>query len=512
MNLIGKAVTVLNVRSQARPVEIRGMKNESKTTLIVGSCSFEPSSLTLRDASGTMLSLRSQSLRVLAQLARTPGQLVSRDAIVQAVWPDVAVTDDSLVQCIRDVRVAMEDKDRTILKTVIGQGYILQARAVADPMGALPEIFVERFQSSDTVTAELSEALFEELMMRLSPRRGVVIVTNPDHRSNAKYLISGRVSDRSGTARIFFRIARRGHGADLHAATEEAADSEKWDLPGLVADAISAQLRVRMIMGDGSEFAQADDTELSAQELMAKAAWHMCRFRRTNWRAARAAMEQAVRLAPDNPTALTMLAAVETQMIPLIPFSELCADPDRALALCDRAVEIDQSSDWVLRTRGNVRFWLLGDHDGARLDCLRALAINPSYHLAHLTIATSDILSGQFKPGALRLQEMMRRVKFDPQNPLYFSLISLSCLLDGQIDAAVENAREGHERNPLGAWNALVYAVAAAGNGRIISTEVFQRMVNRIDLSPLHFLDLPFLDRSMAEELAHRAKAVGVGA
>lgn len=486
------------------------MDAAGKATLILGSSTFDVSTRTLRDGSGAIVPLRSQSLKVLAELARTPGQLVSREALVEAVWSNVAVTDDSLVQCIKDVRAALVDHNKTIVKTVVGHGYILNGRTAADPIGTLPVIFVDRFRAGSAILEELSEALFEELMVRLSPRRGVAVVTDPDRRHEAKYLISGRVSERSGTARIFFRIARHGKSEDLHAETQQAEGDAIWELPGLVADAISAQLRVRMIMGDGSEFSEVDDFTLSAQELMAKAAWHMCRFRRQNWRSARASLEQAVRLAPDNPIALSMLASVETQMIPLIPFSEISPNPDRAMALCDRAVELDQSNDWVLRTRGNVRLWLFGDHDGARQDCRRALAINPSFHLAHLTIATSEILSGEFENGARRLEEMIRRVSFDPQNPLYFSLIAIAKLLDGQIDVAVDMAHEGHERNPLGAWNALVYAASAADDACIKDTAAFHRMVQRVALSPSHFLDFPFTHPGMGEVLRARAQQAGV--
>lgn len=486
------------------------MDTANKATLILGSNTLEVSTQTLRDGSGAIVPLRSQSLRVLMKLAQTPGRLVSRDALVEAVWRNVAVTDDSLVQCIKDVRAALSDSDRIIVKTVVGQGYILNGRTASDPIGSLPVIFVERFRAGSGIMEELSEALFEDLMVRLSPRRGVAVVTDQDLRKEAKYLISGRVSERSGAARIFFRIARHGRSDDLHAQTEQAEGDAIWELPGIVADAISAQLRVRMIMGDGSEFSEVDDLALSAQELMAKAAWHMCRFRRQNWRSARASLERAVRLAPDNPIALAMLASVETQMIPLIPFSEISPDPDRAMALCDRAVELDQSNDWVLRTRGNVRLWLIGDHEGARQDCRRALAINPSFHLAHLTIATSEILSGSFADGARRLEEMIRRVSFDPQNPLYFSLIAIAKLLDGQIDAAVDMAHEGLERNPLGAWNALVYAASAADNATITGTAAFDRMVNRIALSPSHFLDFPFKNSCMGEILRARALQAGV--
>jgi predicted Zn-dependent protease len=322
--------------------------------------------------------------------------------------------------------------------------------------------------------------------------------------------ITAAVSERSGTAWIFLNINKRGDGSDIHASREEASGAAIWDLPGRVADVISAQLRVHMIIGDGAEFAKREDKGLSTQELMAKAAWNMSRFRRENWYAARAALEQAARRAPDNPIALSMLASMETQMIPLIPFSELSPDLDRMMALCERAVELDNSNDYVFRTRGNLRLWRLGDHEGACFNCCRALAINPSFHLAHLTIATSEIFAGRFEAGTLRLQEMMRRVPFDSQNPLFLSLIALARLLSGQDDEAIEAAREGHERNPLGGWNALVLAVAASECGRITGSLKFRKMVARIELAPSHFLDLPIRDRSSAEYLASRALAAGV--
>lgn len=91
------------------------------------------------------------------------------------------------------------------------------------------------------------------------------------------------------------------------------------------------------------------------------------------------------------------------------------------------------------------------------------------------------------------------RVTFDPQDPHYFSLIALSQVLAGQIDAAIDTAREGHDRNPLGAWNALVYAVAAAENFQMTDPEVFQRLVARTALRSSHFYDLLFINGGMAE-------------
>ncbi len=44
---------------------------------------------------------------------------------MQVVWPGVAVTDDSLVQCIHEIRCALGDEKHAVLKTVPKRGYRL---------------------------------------------------------------------------------------------------------------------------------------------------------------------------------------------------------------------------------------------------------------------------------------------------------------------------------------------------------------------------------------------------
>ena len=63
----------------------------------------------LRTVEGKAVDLRSQSAEVLSALAARPGEIVSKEALMQAVWPDTFVTDDSLTQCIADIRRALGD-------------------------------------------------------------------------------------------------------------------------------------------------------------------------------------------------------------------------------------------------------------------------------------------------------------------------------------------------------------------------------------------------------------------
>ncbi len=76
---------------------------------------------------GQEVPLRPKSFDVLLHLARNPGRVVSKDELFQFVWPNVIVTDNSLVQCISDIRVALADETQLILKTVARRGYLFAA-------------------------------------------------------------------------------------------------------------------------------------------------------------------------------------------------------------------------------------------------------------------------------------------------------------------------------------------------------------------------------------------------
>jgi len=81
----------------------------------------------LRTSTGKAIDLRSQSAEVLSVLVSRPGEIVSKDALMHAVWPDTFVTDDSLTQCIGDIRRALGDDAHLIVETLPKRGYRLNA-------------------------------------------------------------------------------------------------------------------------------------------------------------------------------------------------------------------------------------------------------------------------------------------------------------------------------------------------------------------------------------------------
>ena len=78
------------------------------------------------------LALRRQSFDVLRHLAEHSGEVVPRDALMKAVWAVApARPEDSLFQCIKDIRRALGDEARWIVRSVPGLGYQFMAEVTA---------------------------------------------------------------------------------------------------------------------------------------------------------------------------------------------------------------------------------------------------------------------------------------------------------------------------------------------------------------------------------------------
>jgi len=99
-------------------------------TLSFGAFTIDPARGCLR-RDGADIKLRPKSFEVLHFLVENPGRLVSKEEILQAVWTDAAVTDNSLVQCLIEIRRALCDDSQTIIKTVPRRGYIFDIAVTA---------------------------------------------------------------------------------------------------------------------------------------------------------------------------------------------------------------------------------------------------------------------------------------------------------------------------------------------------------------------------------------------
>lgn len=153
--------------------------------------------------------LRPKSFELLRYLIEHSGQLMSKDELMRALWPNTFVGDDSLARCISDVRVALNDDAQQIIKTVPKRGYLFAAsfakpaRFVESPDslgGAMPRraalegasIAVLPFAnlSDDPSQDYLSDGITEDIINGLSAFSDLAVIAR-----NSSFSYKGKAVD-----------------------------------------------------------------------------------------------------------------------------------------------------------------------------------------------------------------------------------------------------------------------------------------------------------------------------
>ncbi|HLK19563.1 MAG TPA: tetratricopeptide repeat protein [Bryobacteraceae bacterium] len=97
---------------------------------------------------GTEQHLRQQSFHLLLYMIERRQRLISKDELIENFWQDAAVTDNAVVQCIKEIRTVLGDDphDPRFIRTIYKLGYRFIANVVEEPVAtdagkpALPEV------------------------------------------------------------------------------------------------------------------------------------------------------------------------------------------------------------------------------------------------------------------------------------------------------------------------------------------------------------------------------------
>lgn len=88
---------------------------------------LDPDRVELRGPDGVSIHLRPKTFELLRLLVANSHRLLTKQELLDAVWPGVHVGEDSLFQCIREIRAALGDDQRQTVKLVSGRGYLFAA-------------------------------------------------------------------------------------------------------------------------------------------------------------------------------------------------------------------------------------------------------------------------------------------------------------------------------------------------------------------------------------------------
>lgn len=468
---------------------------------------------------GNEVRLRPRTFEVLAYLVRNAGRLIPKQELFEAVWGDVAVTDDSLVQCLVEIRRALEGSPE-IVKTIRGRGYLFDAAVTRGSVPASPAapdppasparpwrlpaalllvavlagaawwvsnrapqgvtLAVLPIRHAGTVEAvERAEGLHEEVVAALgqidparlrvlSPRSTLAYrgtgksAAELGAELGADYLIDGAMHDEEHALRLTFTLVRT---RDQMQVWTGAFDHDRASLPQLqteLARAVAQQIRMTLSPERDEALVrrQARNPEAYKHYLRGRALW--ARSNRAALAAAIDAFSQATALDPDYALAHAGLADTYS-VLPItsdVPPLEVAA---LARASANAAVRADPLLAEAHAALGWQEFWLGWNWPAAEASLRRATELDPNYADAHRWLGHVLSNSGRHSEA---LAEMARARELDPSSPLLRVLSAQAAYQARDFGAAERHARQAIviDRNFWAGYVGLAQAMAARGD------------------------------------------------
>ncbi|MGF1825062.1 winged helix-turn-helix domain-containing protein [Vibrio splendidus] len=90
----------------------------------VGELYYSPTSAVI-DSQGERSRLRARESNLFHELIKTFPEVLSRSSIEETLWKDSYATNATINQTVKALRFSLEDTDRTLIRTIPKQGYVL---------------------------------------------------------------------------------------------------------------------------------------------------------------------------------------------------------------------------------------------------------------------------------------------------------------------------------------------------------------------------------------------------
>jgi adenylate cyclase len=429
----------------------------------------------LRDETGAEVALRPKSVDLLLALAREPGRVLSRDELLDAVWPNVTVTEGSITQCVREIRRAIGDPEGRILRTVMKRGYCLEVPvgavspqpepAAPAPNSDRPSLVVLPFQSipEDPKSDWLAEGMVEEITTALSRFRSLFVIARNSafsfkgqsvdvreigRRLAVRYVLEGSVRLAGDQLRMTCQLVEAETGSHVWADHFDGAATKVFEVQDRVTAAVAGALEPRILRAEIERATRKPTFNLTAYDLYLRAMRGFYDRTLAGYHSAKVLLEEAVARDPEFAQARSLLA----RLWELGTFAGWEADVEaaraRAVSLAREALALDSTDPLVLARCGYVLTLVGGVHaEGAAL-LERAIAANPNCAEAYIRGGWVSVWNGDFDTALYRadMSERLDPLSLEGMNRL--NLRAALSFFSRRFDAAIDAAERALGRAP----------------------------------------------------------------
>jgi len=415
--------------------------------------------------------LRPKSFVLLRHLAEHAGQLVGRDEIMQAVWPDTYVTEDSITQCIRDIRRALGDEDAHLLRTMPRRGYMLaipNAAAVPSPTDTTtepgtvpalpagrPKVLVLLFENigGDAENGYFADGLRADLVTDLThfQELHVVAAATADHLANdvagwATYTLGGSVRRAGGRIRVTVQLSDAASGVTLWAERFDRPLEDLFALQEDLTNHIAASVETRIGRESLRRLRRHPPANLDAYDLYLQGRELHGRSTEEDMLLARQYFDRAIAADPLYAPAHAWQAYVVQR-----GFTLGWGEPkgraalELALSFARRAVALEPDSCACL-ARLALALALAGQHAAAVQVAERAVRANPCDAAGRAAYGEVLSMSGNHADGVAQLTIALSLNPFHP--PFWRATLGRALLLANRHHEALEELQRSRIEAP----------------------------------------------------------------
>jgi adenylate cyclase len=452
-----------------------------------------------------------RAVAVLRTLLERPGVPVSKDALMRAAWPGLAVEDNNLTVQIAALRRVLGEEpgaDRWI-ETLPRRGYrfvgsviaskgsvlpTLVSELAASPHFDKPSIAVLPFQNMSEPPDQdyFADGMVEEIITALSRiRRLFVVARNSsfifkgravDVRQVGKelgvsYVLEGSVRRAGNRVRITAQLLGATSGAHLWADRFDGTIEDVFELQDNVASSVAGVIEPTLEKEEYRRSIRRPTDDLTAYDLYLQARFTRLSASKEGTMRALELVERALDRDPNYGSALAEAAGCQINIYAGGWTNDLEATRHKGIDLARRALRVAGDDPYILANSA-MALGLFGEDITTAMDLAdRSLELNPNYARGWYVSGQVRLWSGQYDLAIEHLEKAIRLSPNEGRRPHMYHTLGWGHFFARRLEKAAEMFDLALQQ--ISEWPTLLQFMASclAHMGRL---EEAQQMVKRI--------------------------------
>jgi len=473
---------------------------------------FNLNNKTLYDEKGDYLPLRKQSSEVLTHLIRNADQIVSKGSLLEKVWNQTVVTEDSLTQCISEIRKALKDTEHKLLRTFPKKGYLIESGSNFDSgvstfkpnkfqptLAIIPPLYTGDKNNLNAILGEIvAYNLIESISLsplisvisRLTTRQFVepdIDLKTINRVCSADYILTGLIYTEKKKIYIGFELS---HGIDSKVVYAEKFSSSKENWLRGNKDSLCqiAHSIVDTIIHHQSDLTTSEPIEsLPLHTLLINAVTSMHNSSQLAFDRSELILKRIQKNLPQNATVLSLLAQWHLMSMNRVHGWNLNSDSvfqGKAFDYAEQALAINPLHSHANTIMGSLESRVRNNSEMALEHHNTAMISNPNNALNHCFKASAYTYHDNTDNAKFAVSHAKRAIELSPLDPQLYLFLTVAATTNHyaeKLDAARRFASEAYKMNPSHTSNLRTLVSVLIDSNRINEARQMGKTLMRLD-------------------------------